>query len=220
MSHLSLRAHIGELQLHAQAVIERGITHISGPNGAGKTSLLRCLAGLEPARGELVVDGRCWLDEATGQCLPVAQRDLGCAWSDPALLPWLTVRSNIMLADPPPERVWLRRLLRMLELESLASRLPHMLSTGEAQRVAVARALARRPALLLLDEPFSAQAPALRRRLCQAVRILTRECVTHVLIVSHDEQDARRMADHHWHMRAGRLFTTGGSMEYLKERSA
>jgi len=206
---VQITARFGALDLQAESAFSDGITIVSGENGAGKTTLLRCLAGLLEAQGKIVVNGRIWLDSDGGFALPPEARCSGCVWADAALLPWLSVEKNIMLgADKVAQeklKSWMMFLCEYLEIIGLLERKPYMLSSGEAQRVALARAIYRKPAALLLDEPFSAQAPAVRQRLRLALKTIQQTLNVPVVMVSHDAEDAKILADRHWHMREGRL---------------
>ncbi len=205
MNHIQITTRMGMLELQVDARFSNAIIIISGENGAGKTTLLRCLAGLEQAEGHLSVGGEIWLDSIAGFSLPPQQRRPGCVWSDTALLPWLSIEKNIVLGTDSVETEWLAELADMFEVKPLLQRKPYMLSTGEAQRVALVRAIYKRPSLLLLDEPFSAQAPAIRRRLRLGLKSLQGRLQIPALMVSHDVEDACMLADQHWHMRQGRL---------------
>jgi len=202
---IQINSQIGLLALQVEVRFSDEIVVLSGENGAGKTTLLRCLAGLEHAQGELIVDDRVWLDSAAGFVLPTQTRDIGCLWPDAALLPWLTVEKNILLGIDCVDEAWVNRLLEKFEIFALMQRKPEMLSTGEAQRVALVRALCRKPSLLLLDEPFSAQAPAIRQRLRVALKAVQEALKIPVIMISHDVEDAEFLAGQHWRMREGRL---------------
>jgi len=180
---------------------------ISGENGAGKTTVLRCLAGLEQPQGQIVVMGKVWLDSSAEFVLSPGRRRAGCVWTDAALLPWLNVEKNILLGVKKIDEHWLTRLAEQLEITVLMQRKPQMLSTGEAQRVALARAICRKPAALLLDEPFSAQAPAIRVRLRETLKSIQAELKIPVVMVSHDSEDANVLGQQHWRMREGKLLT-------------
>ncbi|MDO9127063.1 MAG: ATP-binding cassette domain-containing protein, partial [Parvibaculum sp.] len=132
-----------------------------GPSGSGKTTVLRAIAGLyRAADGQIACNGEVWFDSATGLHLPARQRRAGLVFQSYALFPHLTALANVMeaLSDTPrePRRAAAMALLARVHLNGLEDRRPAQLSGGEQQRVAVARALARRPDVLLLDEPFSA----------------------------------------------------------------
>jgi len=200
-----MTARLGTLDLQVDVNFGNEFIIISGENGAGKTTLLRCLSGLETGQGQVIVNGRLWQDDCTGFVLPAGQRHVGCVWADAALLPWLSVEKNITLGSGQVDQDWLAQLAGQLELAMLMQRSPPMLSTGEAQRVALARAIYQRPSALLLDEPFSAQAPAIRQRLRLRLKAMQAAMQIPVLMVSHDGEDARTLAHQHWHMREGKL---------------
>ncbi len=208
---MQITARFGTLHLQAESVFADGITIVSGENGAGKTSLLRCLAGLEKAQGQIIVGGQAWLDSDGGFIASPEARRIGCVWADVALLPWLSVEKNIMLGADNIAREklkpWMSLLSEHLEIVHLLKRKTHVLSSGEAQRIALARAIYRKPAALLLDEPFSAQAPAVRQRLRKALQTIQKALNIPVIMVSHDADDAKILADQHWHMREGKLLT-------------
>ncbi len=197
----------GILKLYAEASFSDEFILVSGENGAGKTTLLRCIAGLEQARGQVIFNGQVWMDSSAGFVLAVEARHIGCVWADAALLPWLNAERNITLGSNQVDKECLSRLTEQLEITSLMQRKPHMLSTGEAQRVSLARAIYRKPSILLLDEPFAAQAPTIRKRLRICLKSVQSELQIPVIMVSHDVEDANMLADQHWHMREGRLLT-------------
>jgi len=208
MNHIQITMRMGVLDLQVGAHFSNAFIIISGENGAGKTTLLRCLAGLDQAKGQLSVGGKVWLDSIAGIVLPPQQRQLGCVWTDAALLPWLSIEKNIVLGTASVDTAWLAELAGLFEITPLMQRKPHMLSTGEAQRVTLTRAIYKRPSTLLLDEPFSAQAPAIRQRLRLCLKAIQEKFQIPVLMVSHDAEDACILAHEHWHMREGKLLTT------------
>jgi len=203
--HIKMQAEFGALVLDVEADFSAEIIVLSGENGAGKTSLLRCLAGLEETSGEVKMLQQVWLDSSAKFSLPTEQRNLGFVWSEAALLPWLTVEGNIKLGITEVGKTWFMQLTEQLEIGHLLKRKPAMLSTGEAQRVSLARAIFRKPSILLLDEPFSAQAPEIRARLRFVVQTLQQQLQIPVLLVSHDLEDAKVLANQHWRMRGGKL---------------
>lgn len=184
--------------------IEAGeIGCLLGPSGAGKTSLLRAIAGFAP-----LYAGRIQRREANaeprvlsgpGVQLAPERRDIGMVFQDHALLPHLTALGNVMFGlFRLPRREAEARARRMLELVGLAGfepRYPHELSGGQQQRVALARALAPRPALVLLDEPFSSLDPDLRERLALDVRSALKAEGVGALLITHSQAEAFAMAD-------------------------
>ena len=179
-----------------------------GPSGCGKTTLLRAIAGFEPvSSGQIHLHGR--LVSSPGQTLAPERRRVGMVFQDFALFPHLTVERNVAfgLRDLPQterhERV--SELLRLVDLSRAARQYPHQLSGGMQQRVALVRAMAPRPDILLLDEPFSSMDADLREQLAREVReVLKRDGVTAIL-VTHDQLEAFAMADKIGVLGGGRL---------------
>lgn len=169
-----------------------------GPSGCGKTTALRCIAGFESiSGGEILVNNRCISDAKS--TLPPEKRQIGMVFQDYALFPHLNVTANIgfgLHQLPRTERKKrVEEWLQIVQLEEAAKKYPHELSGGQQQRVALARALAPRPALLLLDEPFSNLDVSLRERLSLEVHdILKNQDITAIL-VTHDQSEAFAMAD-------------------------
>lgn len=184
------------------------IVCLLGPSGCGKTTLLRLAAGVElPTSGRILINGQDVTHGAT--MLPPERRGVGLMFQDFALFPHLTNLANVMfgLRDLPradAERE-ARLALARVGLTDLADAYPHTLSGGEQQRIALARAIAPRPNVLLMDEPFS----GLDRRLRDEVRgetlAVLRESRVTSIIVTHDPEEALRMGDRIALMRAGSL---------------
>ncbi len=181
-----------------------------GPSGCGKTSLLRAVAGLERCTaGRIGMDGEVLSDAARGQHRAPEARRIGMVFQDYALFPHLSVADNIAFGLrhlPRAERG--PRVLQMLQLVGLPQagpRAPHQLSGGQQQRIALARALAPQPQLLLLDEPFSSLDIDLRERLAQELRQILKAAGTTALFVTHDQLEAFALADQIGVMHQGRL---------------
>lgn len=189
--------------------LDRGqIGCLLGPSGCGKTTLLRSIAGFEvPTQGEIWLQGQ--RVSHNGQALPVEQRKVGMVFQDFALFPHLTVEGNIAFGirqqSKTAQQQRVAELLELIGLSDTARRYPHELSGGQQQRIALARALAPRPDILLLDEPFSSMDTELREQLARNVRrILKAEEVT-ALLVTHDQLEAFAMADEIGVMNWGRM---------------
>jgi iron(III) transport system ATP-binding protein len=181
-----------------------------GPSGCGKTTVLRAIAGLEhPESGRISVGGRLMSDAARGLHVAPEARRVGMVFQDYALFPHLSVAANVAFGlrqvgrSEADRRV--HELLDLVGLAHTAQRLPHQLSGGQQQRIALARALAPRPQLLLLDEPFSSLDVDLRERLAQDVRAILKSTATTALFVTHDQQEAFALGDRIGVMHAGRL---------------
>ena len=173
---------------------------ITGPVGAGKSTLIECMLGLRPVAGAVTLDGE-RLDT-----LPIERRRLGWVPQDGALLASRTVRQQITQATrfpsrrrPPASRkdapAVAASLLDDWSLSSLAERRPAELSGGQRQQVALVRAIASRPAALLMDEPFSAQDPETRVRLRGRIRAWAASESIPLLHITHDEAEAEAIAD-------------------------
>ncbi len=179
-----------------------------GPSGCGKTTILRAIAGLEPiTRGRICV-GDNLLSDSNYHCR-TEQRGIGMVFQDLALFPHLSIADNIGFALkhlPRADRLTrITQLLRMIDLSTARDRFPHALSGGQQQRVALARAIANRPALLLMDEPFSGQDAERREALARDVRdLLKLEGIT-ALVVTHDQLEAFAIADCIGVMNAGKI---------------
>lgn len=176
------------------------VTAVLGPSGAGKTTVLRCLAGLErPDSGRITCAGETWFDVATRRFLSPQARGAGFMGQQPALFPWLSVVENIGFGlrrlTGAERRTIVADLLARFGIAGLAHRLPHELSGGEQQRVALARTLAPRPRLLLLDEPLAALDLELRGEMRRQLRDLLAAGGTPVVLVTHDPADAAALAD-------------------------
>jgi molybdate transport system ATP-binding protein len=177
-----------------------GVAVLFGPSGAGKTLTLQCLAGLiRPDAGRIALGERVLFDAAGGVDEPPQRRRIGYVFQGYALFPHLTVADNVGfgLREAPRARRRERvaAMLERLGLAGLARRYPRELSGGERQRVALGRALAIEPALLLLDEPLSALDAPLRRTLRDELRGLLSEVGTAAVLVTHDFTEAYRLAD-------------------------
>lgn len=221
---LTVRAEVPERGVALELEVPSGTTTaLVGPNGAGKSTLLALIGGmLRPGSGRIVLEDRVLVDIADGRThtwVPPHARDVATLGQDPALFPHLTAAGNIMFglrARGVPARrakAGARDWLEQIGLLDLADRRPSQLSGGQAQRVAVARALATEPRLLLLDEPMAALdvdvAPALREQLR---RFLDRRTA---LVVSHDVLDAMTLGRNLAVLEGGHIAEHGPVLEVL-----
>lgn len=189
--------------------LEKGeIACLLGPSGCGKTTVLRAIAGFEPVKNGTINVCDVIVSAATFT-MPPEKRNIGMVFQDFALFPHLNIADNIAFGirhfsrKDKKERV--KQLLTLINLEKYGARYPHELSGGQQQRIALARSLAPKPDLILMDEPFSSMDTELREELAREVRsILKHENITAIL-VTHDQNEAFAMADNIGVMNEGEL---------------
>jgi len=193
-------------QLHEHEFIS-----ILGPSGCGKSTLLRLIAGLEvPSQGKVFLQNK----EISGKkiILPPELRKFGMIFQDFALFPHLSVENNIAFGvtcskSEKQERV--KELLELVSLRHLAEKMPHQISGGEQQRIAVARALAPRPRMILMDEPFNNLDYQLRLQLRRDIRDILKHEGVATILVTHDQVEAITFADRVLLMHKGKLVQSG-----------
>jgi molybdate transport system ATP-binding protein len=170
------------------------ITKIYGPSGAGKTTFLKIIAGLvNPEKGKIVVDGVTWLDIGANINIAPQKRTPGFVFQDYALFPNMTVLEHLQYATD--DMSWISRLLILGKLDTLTDHKPIHLSGGQQQRLAILRALAIKPKVLLMDEPFSALDPEMKGELIGELKIVFKELCATVLIVSHNPVELEGLID-------------------------
>lgn len=198
---LNVLRHFEGFQLNVQVHIPLSFTTLLGVSGAGKSLTLRSLAGLlHPDEGRIALDGRVLFDSQQHIFLPPQARHIGYVPQHSALFPHQTVAEQIRFALPTrgsrksqADRV--AELVTVLELEGLERRYPNALSGGQQRRVALARALAADPQLLVLDEPFSALDVPVRERLYEVLRHLHQQFALPIILVTHDRAEVEQLAD-------------------------
>ncbi|MGH8902601.1 MAG: ABC transporter ATP-binding protein [Egibacteraceae bacterium] len=200
--------------------VRRGqLLALLGPSGCGKTTMLRLIAGFErPDAGMVEIEGHAVANDRVW--VPPERRRVGMVFQDYALFPHLTVERNVAygLHDRPQEEA-ARRVASVLELVGLSGleqRYSHQLSGGQQQRVALARALAPRPAVILLDEPFSNLDAALRAQVRADVKRILAYTHTTAVFVTHDQEEAFAIADEVAVMRDGRIAQRAGPEELYR----
>ena len=182
---------------------------IHGPSGSGKTTLLRLLAGLEmPDEGRICIDGE--IASTPDWVLPPYQRGIGIVFQRNALWPHMTVAKNIrfvMDGIPKSEKAErLRLIIQEVCLDNLSNRYPSQLSSGEARRVALARAIADKPQRLLLDEPLINLDPELKSQLLKVIQDYAHHEKATLLFVTHDLDKMEYIADKLVGMKEGRVY--------------
>lgn len=195
-------------------VADREIVGVLGPSGSGKSTLLRAIAGLvDIEAGDVAWDGRSVLTT------PTHRRGFGLMFQGFALFPHLDVAANVgfglRMGDHRPHNAEVEEALAWVDLEGFGPRKVDSLSGGEKQRVALARTLAPRPRLVMLDEPLGALDRNLRRRLMGDTRRILEERGVTAVIVTHDPEEAAAMSDRLAVMRSGRIVQTGTLDEIL-----
>ncbi len=213
-------------ELHARFECHHDVTVVFGPSGSGKSVTLQAVAGLmRPDSGRIVLGDRVLFDAAQGIDLPARERRVAYVFQDYALFPHLTVAQNVAF---PLMRWWQRRLppavhervmamLEVFEIAHLAADHPGRLSGGQKQRVALARALVGEPALLLLDEPFSALDPLLRERMRHELLALRERFAVPLLVITHDPDDVATLAQDIIVFREGHVVTTGATLDMVHD---
>lgn len=184
------------LQVDVLDIRPREVFAILGRTGSGKTVLMEAIAGAFPLDGGVIL-----LDGKDSQTLPIQQRHLGVVYQDHALFPHMTVRENIAYGlrmngfarDEIDRRV--ESLMEMFGIEGIADKHPGIISGGESQRTALARALVLQPDILLLDEPFSALDPSTKQLMYRTVRGIHERFDCTTVFVTHDFREAALLAD-------------------------
>jgi molybdate transport system ATP-binding protein len=213
------RTRLGELELDVALDVREGeCLALAGPSGAGKTSVLRVASGLlRPDKGQVECGGETWLDTERGIDLPPERRRCGYVFQEYALFPHLTAWQNVayplrdMSRSERRERA--HELLERFGIAGLADARPRTLSGGERQRVAVARVVARRPGVLLLDEPLSALDARTRAGAARELEAVLHEAEVPALLVTHDFAEAAQLGDRVGVIDAGRVVQEGTATE-------
>ena len=203
--------------LHADFTAGNTATALLGASGCGKSMTLRCIAGVvKPDSGRIVLDGRVLFDSERHIDLPPQQRGVGLLFQNYALFPNMTVEQNVLCGlkaekDPAKRRARCAGMLRAMQLEPLAKRLPAQLSGGQQQRTALARILVGDPKILMLDEPFSALDSYLREEVESDVGALLAGFDGTALLVTHNRDEAYRLCPDMVVMDRGRVLRTGAT---------
>lgn len=208
----TLNCATGPVLLDIDLEIERGETvAILGPSGTGKTTLLRMIAGLTaPDDGRITAFGKDWFDKTQGVSRPPRDRRAGMVFQDYALFPNMSALGNVCFAQRRGRsRSHALALLERVGLQALAGQRPGQLSGGQQQRLALARALAAEPDVLLLDEPLSALDNRMRAELQDALLSMQQSHPTTTLLVTHDPAEARRLAKRAIVLEHGRIVADG-----------
>jgi molybdate transport system ATP-binding protein len=199
------------INFHFKTVLEdNSLNAIYGQSGSGKTTFLRLLSGLEiPDTGYIKVDGKIWFDSNKKISLPPQKRDVGFVFQDYALFPNMTIIENLRFAQPKKDENFLQELLEMVELKDIQNKLPALLSGGQKQRTALARAVARKPKIFLLDEALSALDSTMRQQLQNDVDKIHKNFNMTTLLISHDIAEVYKLASHVKIVKNGKIIKEG-----------
>ncbi|MCR6625033.1 MAG: ATP-binding cassette domain-containing protein [Pseudoxanthomonas sp.] len=199
MLKLDIELRRGHFHRHVRIDDDARVIALVGPSGAGKTSVLNAIAGLvKPIAGRIDVDGHCLFDSAQQIDEPVHRRRVGYVFQDARLFPHLDVRRNLLYGrhgGRGAPRFGFDAVVDLLGIAPLLARRTRNLSGGEAQRVAIGRALLSQPSLLLFDEPLSALDQARREELIPYLQRVRDEIRLPIVYVSHHPDEVRRVAD-------------------------
>ncbi|CAD7340086.1 ATP-binding cassette domain-containing protein [Sphingomonadales bacterium 56] len=196
---VDVRKTLGDHVVAARFVASDGITLLWGPSGVGKTSVLNMIAGLmRPDQGHVSIDGQMLFDDSAAIDLPPHRRRIGYVFQDGRLFPHLRVRANLLYGHrlAAPENRWmsLQAVIDFLGIEHLLGRWPGTLSGGEAQRVAIGRALLSGARALLMDEPLASIDPARREGIMDVILRIRDELALPIVYVTHNAVEADRLA--------------------------
>jgi molybdate transport system ATP-binding protein len=196
---VDVRKTLGDHVVAARFVASDGITLLWGPSGVGKTSVLNMIAGLmRPDQGHVSIDGQMLFDDSAAIDLPPHRRRIGYVFQDGRLFPHLRVRANLLYGHrlAAPENRWmsLQGVIDFLGIEHLLGRWPGTLSGGEAQRVAIGRALLSGARALLMDEPLASIDPARREGIMDVILRIRDELGLPIVYVTHNPAEADRLA--------------------------
>jgi molybdenum ABC transporter ATP-binding protein len=217
-----LRHAFGDFALDLGFEAPAGVTALHGPSGAGKTSVVRAVAGLlHPDQGRIALNGTVLFDSAARIRVPPHRRRIGAVFQEPRLFPHLSVRRNLTygrrMAGAPRDAAAFDRVTELLGLGGLLDRRPGGLSGGEAQRVAIGRALLARPRLLVMDEPLSALDAPRRAEILPYLARLRDEAGVPILYVSHSAAEVAQLATTIVLMEAGRVRRAGPAADILAD---
>ncbi len=209
-TEVSVRHRQGSFIIEADLRLEGLVTALSGPSGAGKTSLLNIIAGLvRPDEGRVVFNGEVWCDTSAGVFVPAHKRRIGYVFQEGRLFPHFNVRRNLMYGrwfrKAREGRIAPQEVIELLGIGHLLERRPGNLSGGEAQRVAIGRALISDPDLLLMDEPLASLDAARRAEILPHIEKLRDRFHLPTIYVSHMREEIERLANEIVTLDAGKV---------------
>jgi len=215
-----LKTSEGELPLDIHMQIENGsFIAIEGHSGAGKTTLLRMIAGLlNPEKGKIEIGSNTWINTEKKYFLAPQKREVGFVFQDYSLFPNMTVAQNIEYAlGNRKDLSQAKEIIEIMELEELKDRYPQTLSGGQKQRAALARAIVRKPKILLLDEPLSALDTEMRLKLQDYILKVHENLNLTTILVSHDIPEIFKMSDRVVRLNKGKITNEGNPSKVFEE---
>lgn len=203
MLSIQIKKKLAHFTVDVDLQINKEIAILFGPSGSGKTTILNCVAGLtQPDQGQISNNGIDFFGPSSKQ-LPVQNRNVGYLFQDYALFPHMTVWKNISYGMKNPQLT--EQIIDVLNIKHLLKKYPREISGGEKQRVALTRALATEPSLLLLDEPFSALDFETRQQCHEELLRLHELWGIPILMVTHDLQEARKLGERIFYIKEGKI---------------
>ena len=218
MLEATLQQRLGDFQLDVNIALNTtGVYAVFGPSGCGKTTLLKALAGLTPAQGQIRFKDQCW--QATPMTLPAHERATGLVFQDNRLFPHLDVAGNLnfAVARASAGSISYEEVIDTLSLRTLLPRSVTGLSGGEAKRVAIARTLLSQPELLMMDEPLNGLDQSSKREILGYLSRLTTHFNLPTLYVSHDIDEVARLCDYMIVMASGRVIDQDSTVAALQK---
>ncbi len=203
MLSIQIKKKLAHFTVDVDLQINKEIAILFGPSGSGKTTILNCVAGLtQPDQGQITNSGIAFFGPSS-RPLPVQNRNVGYLFQDYALFPHMTVWKNISYGMKNLQLT--EQIIDVLNIKHLLNKYPREISGGEKQRVALTRALATEPSLLLLDEPFSALDFETRQQCHEELRRLHELWGIPILMVTHDIQEARKLGERIFYIKTGKI---------------
>jgi len=216
MIKVKIKKNLPELKIDVDFTVNEKFVSIFGKSGSGKTTILRCIAGLEtPDKGQVIFENRTWFSSEKDINLPPQKRSIGFVFQQPALFPNMSVEENIRYAMSKKDEKLFERLVSVANIEKLLNRKPKKLSGGEKQKVSLIRAIARKPDVLLLDEPFTALDFETKYEIYEELKILSKELGFYTILVSHDIFEVSKFASKVFYIEKGSITKTGNPKEIL-----
>ena len=207
-----LKTSEGDLPLDVNLQVEEGeFITIEGPSGAGKTTILRMISGLlKPEKGIIDISGKVWYNISSNIFLPPQKRNVGFVFQDYSLFPNMTILQNLEFAiNHKKDNAFIEEIIEITELKELKDRYPSTLSGGQRQRAALARAIIRKPDILLLDEPLSALDTEMRLKLQDYILTVHKKFNLTTILVSHDISEIFKMSDRVVRLNKGKIISEG-----------